>query len=161
MPHPHLSRRALVASGLAFTSAAIVAPKARAAEVGSLVVWKDRSCGCCAAWIEHVRAAGFTATAVDTDDLAAIKTRLGVPAKLAACHTAQIGGYLVEGHVPASAVLRLLVEKPLALGIAVPGMPIGSPGMESPALKPERYDVVLFGQGLERAFMRFEGAREL
>ncbi len=161
MPLAPLSRRALLTDGLACVSAAAIVPAARAAGAGSIVVWKDNSCGCCAAWMEHVRSAGFTTTAVDAGDRAAVKTRLGVPPRLAACHTAQIDGYIVEGHVPAVALLRLLVERPLALGIVVPGMPIGSPGMEAPALKPERFDVVLFGPGLERPFMRFEGAREL
>ncbi len=94
-------------------------------------------------------------TTVETGDLDAVKTRLGVPPDLAACHTAQMAGYVVEGHVPALAVKRLLAEKPNATGLAVPGMPSGSPGMQGST--PEEYEVVLFGPAGRRSFMRFRG----
>jgi hypothetical protein len=124
-------------------------------------VSKDPNCGCCALWIEHVRAAGFGVEVVDTGDLAAVKQRLGIPAELAACHTAEIGGYAIEGHVPAVAIRRLLDERPSAKGLAVPGMPIGSPGMEVAGAPDEVYDVILFAAGRRQRFARFQGAREL
>ena len=126
-----------------------------------VTVMKDPSCGCCGAWAEHLEAAGFPVRMVDTDELDAVKRRLGVPAELASCHTAEVGGYVVEGHVPAPAVRRLLAERPSAKGLAVPGMPAGSPGMDFPGVTPERYAVILFGDGDETTFARFLGAREL
>lgn len=118
-------------------------------------VWKDPNCGCCGGWVEHLRRNGFTATVIETGDMAAIKAQRSVPADLASCHTAEIAGYTIEGHVPASAILRLLAEKPTGRGLAVPGMPIGSPGMEGGA--PEVYDVMLFGSGSPTRFARFLG----
>src|SRR5690606_30903363 len=94
-------------------------------------VWKSPSCGCCADWIAHMRAAGFDVQVHDSGNVAA-RARLGLPARYGSCHTALVGGYVVEGHVPAADVARLLREKPAALGLAVPGMPVGSPGMDGP-----------------------------
>jgi hypothetical protein len=130
-----------------------------AAEEQIVTVHKDPSCGCCSGWVEHLQQAGFTVKAIETADLEPVKTRLGVPADLAACHTAQIAGYIIEGHVPAVALRRLLDEKPSAAGLAVPGMPIGAPGMEGG--RPESYEVVLFGPAGRRTYMRFEGDRAL
>jgi len=96
---------------------------------------------------------------IDSAELDAVKTRLGVPADLAACHTAQVGKYIIEGHVPAVALERFLGEQPDATGLAVPGMPIGSPGMEGG--NPEGYDVVLFGPAGRRSYMRFLGDKTL
>ena len=96
---------------------------------------------------------------MDTRDLDAVKKRLGVPDDLAACHTAEVAGYIIEGHVPAAALKRFLAEKPNARGLAVPGMPIGSPGMEGG--KPEKYDVVLFGQNGRRTYMSFIGEQSV
>ena len=96
----------------------------------TVVVYKTPSCGCCTGWVDHLRANGFLVTVEEMQDLKSLKTRLGVPGDLESCHTATVGGYFVEGHVPASDVRRLLAEKPVAKGIAVPGMPVGSPGME-------------------------------
>lgn len=120
---------------------------------GTLTVYKDPNCGCCNGWVEHVRAAGFEATVRGDGDLAAVKKRLGVPDPLASCHTAEIGGYVIEGHVPAAAIQKLLAERPQATGLAVPGMPIGSPGMEGE--NPEPYEVVLFGESGNRPYMTF------
>jgi hypothetical protein len=131
----------------------------RAAEQPSITVHKDPNCGCCSLWVRHLQKAGFTVQAIDTAELDAVKTRLGVPGDLAACHTAQVAGYIVEGHVPAAALRRLLAEKPNAAGLAVPGMPIGSPGMEGGA--PEPYDVILFGPAGRRTYMRFLGEKAL
>jgi hypothetical protein len=94
-----------------------------------VLVHKSPTCGCCTGWVDHLRAAGFEVQVDDTDALAPIKDRLGVPAAKGACHTAEVGGYFVEGHVPADDIKRLLAERPVASGLAVPGMPMGSPGM--------------------------------
>jgi hypothetical protein len=95
-----------------------------------VVVNKSASCGCCTAWVEHMRKSGFTVEVHDIDNLDAVKTRVGVPAGKGSCHTAEVGGYFIEGHVPAEDVKRLLAEKPNAKGLVLPGMPLGSPGME-------------------------------
>ena len=110
--------------------AAAAAFVSSAASAAQLTVHKHPSCGCCAKWIEHVEKHGFTVKVIETEDMAAVKKRLGVPQALASCHTTQVGGYFVEGHVPAADIKRLLAQKPKAAGIAVPGMPAGSPGME-------------------------------
>jgi hypothetical protein len=116
-----------------------------AAQKGSAVqVYKDATCGCCALWVEHLRTAGFSATVTDAADMAVIKTKYGVPSKARSCHTAVVDGYVIEGHVPAADVQRLLKERPKIAGIAVPGMPIGSPGMEVASVKPQPYDVLAF-----------------
>ena len=118
---------------------------ARAAPDATLVeVWKGPSCGCCKDWIKHLEANGFQVKAHDTGNTDA-RARLGVPLQYGSCHTAQVGGYAVEGHVPARDIRRLLKERPNAIGIAVPGMPIGSPGMDGPEHGPRRdpYDVLL------------------
>lgn len=127
----------------------------RADSTPALDVFKDPNCGCCGGWIAHLRHHGFIARATDTSEMAAIKARLGIPDALASCHTAQLGNYVIEGHVPAHAIKRLLAEKPDALGLAVPGMPIGSPGMEGG--KPEAYDVILFGERGQSRFGRYLG----
>ena len=102
------------------------------AETGLLVVHKNPSCGCCVHWIEHMRQAGFAVEVHDHDDMGPVKQRAGVPYAKGSCHTAEIDGYFVEGHVPADEVKRLLAERPDARGLTVPGMPAGSPGMEVP-----------------------------
>jgi hypothetical protein len=104
-------------------------------------------------------AAGFSAKVAETSDVMGVKARLRVPNDLAACHTAEIGGYVLEGHVPVEALKRLLAERPQAIGLAVPGMPMGSPGMEGP--NPVPYDVVLFGPAGRRTFLRFIGSKEI
>lgn len=94
-------------------------------------VYKDPNCGCCTAWADHLKAAGFAVRITETDDTAGVRKRLGMPERFAGCHTALLdGGYVIEGHVPAEQIERLLALKPNALGLAVPGMPLGSPGME-------------------------------
>jgi len=107
-------------------------------------VWKDPSCGCCKDWIAHMESNGFTLTVHDTGNAAA-RQRLGLPQRLASCHTAQVEGYVLEGHIPAADVRRLLKDKPQALGLAVPGMPLGSPGMDGPVYQGRKdpYDVLL------------------
>lgn len=108
-----------------------------------VVMHKDPNCGCCGKWAEHLEASGFKVITVPERDMQAVKTRLGVPQRLRSCHTAKVGNYVIEGHVPASAIKRLLREKPAVAGLSVPGMPAGSPGMEVPGKK-DAYDVVSF-----------------
>lgn len=107
-------------------------------------VWKSPSCGCCNDWINHLEQSGFTVRAHNTGNNV-VRERLGMPTKYASCHTARVAGYAVEGHVPASDVMRLLTEKPDAIGVAVPQMPIGSPGMDGPVYRGrvDPYDVLL------------------
>ena len=121
-----------------------------AADAPLLTVYKSPTCGCCSAWAQAMESGGFRVETVDTDDLASVRDSLGMPGDLAACHVATVGGYAVEGHVPPSAVRRLLAERPDARGIAVPGMPIGSVGMEQGATR-QPYDVLLVGEGGEAA----------
>lgn len=109
---------------------AVAAPPTRALPLA--VVHKSPTCGCCGAWVEHLRRAGFQVEVREEDNLEPIKQRLGVPYGKGSCHTAEIGGYVIEGHVPAEDIKRLLVEKPDARGLVLPGMPLGSPGMEVP-----------------------------
>lgn len=111
-------------------------------ELTPIVVYKDASCGCCRAWVQHMKTAGYKVTAHDVPDMDSVKKTMGVPAALASCHTAVAGNYLIEGHVPADVVKRVLLEKPVARGLAVPGMPAGSPGMEGGTK--EKYNVILF-----------------
>ncbi|HYD58056.1 MAG TPA: DUF411 domain-containing protein [Burkholderiales bacterium] len=110
----------------------------------TIEVWKDPSCGCCKAWIDHLKASGFAVRAHDVSDIDAARAKNGVPRQLGSCHTARVAGYALEGHVPASDIRRLLKERPpQAAGLAVPGMPAGSPGMEMGEAK-DPYDVILF-----------------
>jgi hypothetical protein len=151
---------ALAAAPLALAACSPDAPRAEAApaeqtaptapasafdpSLPAVTVYKSSTCGCCASWAEHLRENGFAVETVDVDDLQAVKTENGVPSALQSCHTAVVDGYVVEGHVPAADVKRLLAEAPEADGLAVPGMPIGSPGMEQgDTVQP--YDVILFG----------------
>jgi hypothetical protein len=154
-----ISRRALLATAAA--SAVMVSMGKLSGEeaLPSVTVSKDPNCGCCGAWVAHLRQAGFSVSVRDTKELPAIKERLGVPSGLASCHTAEVSGYVVEGHVPADAIKRLLNEKPAATGLAVPGMPIGSPGMEGGT--PEIYEVVLFGRQSQSVFARYRGTGAL
>ena len=108
-----------------------------------LVVTKTATCGCCHLWVEHMQKAGFQVEIHDVDDLGPVKERVGVPYGKGSCHTAEIGGYFIEGHVPAEDVKRLLTEKPNAKGLTVPGMPLGSPGMEVPDGRVQPYLVEL------------------
>jgi hypothetical protein len=107
-----------------------------------MAVYKSPSCGCCMAWVTHIEKAGLQVTVVQRDDLEGIKRTAGVPDALQSCHTAFIDGYVVEGHVPAAAIERLLRERPAVIGLSVPGMPIGSPGMETPGQRPEPFAVM-------------------
>ena len=109
----------------------------------AITIYKDPNCGCCKEWVKHVKAAGFTPTVHDTPDMPTVRTSMGVPSSLQSCHTARVGNYTIEGHVPADLIERILREKPVAAGLAVPGMVVGSPGMEVGAQK-DKYDVMIF-----------------
>lgn len=115
-------------------------------------VWKSATCKCCSKWVEHLRQSGFNVTVHNQSDVSPIKAKLGVPERLAACHTGAVGGYVVEGHVPAEDIKRMLAEKPPIKGLAVPGMPVGSPGMEQ-GERHDPYDTLsIAADGTTRAF---------
>lgn len=115
------------------------------AQTPTVTVYKTPTCGCCTLWADHMEEEGFTVERIDVPSLADVKARLGVPAQLGSCHTALVGDVVVEGHVPAEDVRRFLAEPPPeAIGLAVPGMPIGSPGMEDPRRPAQEYDVYMF-----------------
>jgi len=129
-----------------------------AADTETVTVYKTPFCGCCSAWVEHLRNKGLTVESRDVSqrELMALKQQHGVSRDLASCHTALVDGYVIEGHVPATDVHRLLDERPEADGLAVPGMPVGSPGMEQGA-RSEPYEVVVFAEGAESGvFARYE-----
>ena len=151
--------RRSVLLGLAAASLCDLAPLQAAPSL--MVINKDPSCGCCTGWAEHVQAAGFAIRINALSNLAPLKARLAIPPELASCHTAEIDGYVIEGHVPAAAIRRLLAERPPAIGLAVPGMPVGSPGMEVPGAPDETYEVILFGRAGQKVYARFEGGRAL
>jgi hypothetical protein len=131
---------AMVVLGLWTVSAFSKSPS----DVTTMTVYKTPTCGCCTKWVNHLREQGFQVTAYDISDLTPIKKKHGVPDALATCHTAIVDGYVVEGHVPADVIQRLLSERPKVVGITVPGMPMGSPGMEGAYSEP--YDVLTFDQ---------------
>lgn len=109
-----------------------------------VTVYKSPTCECCKKWVDHLRSSGFRVATVDQEDVTPVKQQYGVGEQVASCHTAVVGGYVVEGHVPAEDIKRLLLERPAVAGIAAPGMPVGAPGMEMPGNPGERYDVVSF-----------------
>lgn len=149
-----MSRRAALGL-IALAATARLSSPARAQSPLNVVVHKDPSCGCCTAWAKHLERAGFGVTVDETPALKEIKRRLGVPGDLASCHTAELEGYVLEGHVPLRAIERLLADRPKATGLAVPGMPTGSLGMEGGA--PELYEVALFDSDWRHSYGRFRG----
>ena len=153
-----LSRRALLFGAAAF---ALPRPADAAEALPKMVVTRDPNCGCCGNWVKHVQAAGFPVEVVEVANVAPLKLKLGVPDALASCHTAEIGGYVLEGHVPAEAIKRLLAERPKVIGLAVAGMPVGSPGMEVPGQAPDIYDVVVFSAGRQNVFARYRGSQPI
>ncbi|HEX6733957.1 MAG TPA: DUF411 domain-containing protein [Azonexus sp.] len=153
---PLPARRRLLLAGLALGAAGI-APALAAAGKPLVEVWKDPNCGCCSDWVRHIEEHGFAVRVFDDGNDAA-RRRLGMPVRFASCHTARVGGYVLEGHVPAREIHRLLAERPAALGIAVPAMPIGSPGMDGPAYGGRRdpYAVLLVQRdGSYRVFEQY------
>jgi hypothetical protein len=107
-------------------------------------VYKSPSCGCCSLWVDYMRKNGFEPKVQDVDNIGALKLKLGVREEFSSCHTTEVGGYIVEGHVPVETVQRMLKERPKIAGIAVPGMPAGSPGMEVPSGKKDSYNILAF-----------------
>ena len=142
-----MARKLMVALAVVVTaSVAVLQGQGKRAAGPSVDVFKSATCGCCAKWVDHMRNAGFAVHVSDLEEpeLQKIKGRYGVPASARSCHTAPVEGFTVEGHVPASEEKRLLKEKPAVVGIAVPGMPLGSPGMEVSGVKPHPYNVLTF-----------------
>jgi hypothetical protein len=125
----------------------------------SVTVHKSATCGCCKVWVERLRSAGFPVEVRDSDNLNEVKQRVGIPYGMGACHTAEVNGYFVEGHVPVDDIKRLLREKPNAKGLTVPGMPVGSPGMEAPSGQVQPYEVLLVAHdGSTSVFAHHGGA---
>ena len=149
-----MQKRTLLRALAAASAAALALPGLAQSTKPVVEVWKDPNCGCCKDWIAHMQASGFTVKTYETGNNAA-RARLGLPEKFASCHTALVAGYVVEGHVPAREVQRLLKERPKALGLAVPGMPIGSPGMDGAVYggRRDKYDTLLvLRDGSSRVF---------
>jgi hypothetical protein len=154
-----INRRHAIAL-LAGTTLAALLPSALMAAAPSLTmakitVHKTPWCGCCTGWSAHLREAGYDVTEIKHEDLAPIKARLGVPVALESCHTAEVEGYAIEGHVPVADITTLLARRPKALGLAVPGMPMGSPGMERGDER-DAFDVILFDAQISSVFAHYE-----
>ena len=151
-PDLRLSRRSFLCAAAAGLAGELLYWRQARSASAPVRVYMSRSCGCCGEWIKHLRASGFEVNAQYVDDVVAWKRRLGVPEALWSCHTGVIGKYVVEGHVPAADLRRLFAERPALQGLAVPGMPVGAPGMEQgPA---ERYATIAFGKEGTRIFAR-------
>ena len=159
MTSKNLSRRRILATGAGLFALSALPARARSIE-NQMLVMKDPNCGCCGAWIEIVEAAGFKVTIELSAGTALMryKSQNGIPEAMASCHTARIGGYTLEGHVPVADIRRLLEERPEAIGLAVPGMPYGSPGM-GPESEREAYDVLLIRKdGTSEVFTHYPAA---
>lgn len=131
--------------------------RAEAVGSGAMTVYKSPYCGCCDAWVHHLRESGFNVVVTDMDDVTPVKRHYRIPTRLHSCHTAVVAGYVIEGHVPAEDIMRLILEAPSGTGLAVPGMPIGSPGMEQGDRK-DPFEVLLFGARGISVFSRHNGA---
>ena len=144
---------ALVVAGTVITVASAFIGVKPATKPVAIKVYKTPECGCCKAWVKHLRANGFVVETMDMPDLSLVKQKYGVKPALQSCHTAVVNGYVIEGHVPADLITRMLKERPAIAGLAVPGMPSGSPGMEG-ALK-QQYEVLTFDRaGHSRVYAR-------
>jgi hypothetical protein len=143
-----ISRRSFLAQtaalGASLAGGNSVWAAAAAADPRTMTIYMSPTCGCCAKWVDHVKAAGFTTVVHEDEDMETVKDSLGVPKDLRSCHTAQVEKYLIEGHVPAEDIKTLLAKKPAAAGLTAPGMPASSPGMAVPGQPHEAYDVLLF-----------------
>lgn len=147
-----MKRRAVLTSLAAAAAAALSLSVVAKEALPTVQVFKNPSCSCCGAWVDHMKAAGFSVTVTEVADTSVARKRQGLPDRFGSCHTAVVGGYVVEGHVPAADVKKLLAMKPVAVGLAVPGMPVGSPGMEMGSRK-DPYQVFLVARvGRERVF---------
>lgn len=154
----HMTNRRTVLAALA---ASALAPLAHAAARTRIEVWKDEGCGCCDGWVQHLEANGFEVKLHDGGHHP-VRNKMGIGDKFASCHTGIVGGYAIEGHVPAREIRRLLAEKPNAIGLTVPRMPIGTPGMDGPEYKGRRdaYDVLLLARsGDASVYQHYEGAK--
>lgn len=140
-----ISRRGLLGVALAVAVVSTGGCHASQSNGPSIHIFKSASCQCCKLWAQYLRDAGFDVSVENTEDLPKIKQGLAVPSSVQSCHTAQIGGYFIEGHVPSEDIRRLLEQHPNARGLAVPGMPVGSPGMESPSGERQSLQVLLVG----------------
>jgi hypothetical protein len=146
-------KRSIWLTMLVLTVGSFVASAQRQPATMTIDVHKSPTWGCCGAWVRHLQENGFTVRTIDTEKLDELKASHRIPRQAQSCHTALVAGYVIEGHVPAADVKRLLKERPAIAGIAVPGMPIGSPGMEVAGMKPQPFDVVAFGKdGSTRVF---------
>ncbi|MDR1462456.1 MAG: DUF411 domain-containing protein [Azoarcus sp.] len=154
-----MKRRVLLVFSLAaaFALSLPLSPSLWAGDPPAADVYKSASCACCGGWEAHLRAAGFTVRSHIVDDVSAMREKLGMPQGYASCHTAKVGKYLIEGHVPASDLRRLLDEQPEAIGLAAPGMPVGAPGMEFGT--PQDYDVMLVIRDGEARVFQHHSAR--
>ena len=155
-----LNRRHVLSGAASLIGLGILPGQIFAQDLKTIEVFKTATCGCCHDWIAHLKDAGFAVTAQDLeyDALADLKQAAGVQEGLVSCHTGRIAGYVIEGHVPAADIRRLLVERPEAIGLSVPGMPIGSPGM-GPEDQREAYDVILIGRdGATMVFASYPAA---
>ena len=149
-----MKRRPLLCAALP-AMAWLARPAAAAPAAPRMRVFRSPSCGCCGVWIDHIKAAGFEVQVTEVADTSAARRRHGMPDRIASCHTGIVDGYVVEGHVPAAEVKRLLAARPIALGLAVPGMPIGSPGMEAGDCQ-DPYAVLLIDKnGRDTVFARY------
>ena len=146
-----IDRRTALGLIMAAIPAAACAKPAKAAVLN---IYKSPYCGCCGAWVEHIKSSGIRAVVREMEDVSPIAKKAGVPDKVRSCHTATIDGYFVEGHVPATDIRKLLRERPKARGIAVPGMPIGSPGMEQGGRKDAFNTLIVDRSGAVRVFSR-------
>jgi hypothetical protein len=146
----------VVVAGLGLAGAVSAQRAQPPAKPSSVEVYKSPTCGCCSKWVEHLQANGFTVKTINVDDIYQVKTKHAVPGAVESCHTGLVGGYVVEGHVPAADIHRLLKERPAGIaGIGARGMPVGSPGMEVEGVKPQPYNVLAFDkQGQTRVFAR-------
>lgn len=155
MPQSGVARRALLVA-LVYGGASVALrmrafAQTAAGDARLVEVWKSPYCGCCGGWVDYMRAKGYRVNVTEVEDVDAIKARFGIPPALHSCHTAKIGGYFVEGHVPEPAIAKLLTERPDVKGVALPGMPEGSPGMNG---RPGVYEVVSFdAAGRARPFL--------
>jgi hypothetical protein len=153
-PLPSLARRAFL-GGVAVTLAAPITACAQSPGRNVIAVYKSPTCACCDGWVRHLRDARFEVSVTVTTDLATLRRTHGMPDTLASCHSALVDGYFIEGHVPAEDVRRLVAQRPNAVGLSVPGMPLGSPGMETPNNDRDRYDTLLvLKDGKTRVFAR-------
>lgn len=157
--HGHQMKRRVVLTSFAGAFAAWSLPTSAQPALPPVQVFKNANCGCCAAWVAHMKGAGFGVTVTEVDDTSVARKKYGLPDRFGSCHTAVVAGYVVEGHVPATDVKKLLAMKPVATGVAVPGMPVGSPGMEVGSRK-DPYQVLLIDkQGRARVFSDYSQAR--